>query len=110
MLGRSHRQRAVLGHHLADKPLSANADAKPRLHSIVSHRHSMIEPMTEYGRADLIQELLGLSPSVGQKLAAIITFAGSIEYHLERALWKLRRIDPKGVKPDTDARMITDLI
>jgi hypothetical protein len=70
----------------------------------------MLKAMTEYGRADLIQELLGLSPSVGQKLAAIITFAGSIEYHLERALWKLRRIDPKAVRPDTDARMITDLI
>jgi hypothetical protein len=70
----------------------------------------MIDAMIEYGRADLIQELLGLSPAIGQKIAAIITFAGSIEYHLERALWRLRRIDPKGIKPDTDARMITDLI
>src|SRR5690348_14754560 len=72
---------------------------------------SMIDnPMKEYGRADFIQEQLGLSPSVGQKLAAIITFAGSIEYHLERGLWRLRGFDPKGVKPDTDARVISDLI
>ncbi|MHC2395027.1 hypothetical protein ACVMFA_007402 [Bradyrhizobium liaoningense] len=39
-----------------------------------------------------------------------ITFAGAIEHHLERALWKVRSIDPKGIKPDTDAKMISDLI
>ncbi|MGY8666165.1 hypothetical protein Q3C01_27965 [Bradyrhizobium sp. UFLA05-109] len=70
----------------------------------------MLDAMKEYGRADIIQQRLGLSPSIGQKLAAIITFAGSIEYNLERALWRLRRIDPRGVKPETDARVITDLI
>jgi hypothetical protein len=70
----------------------------------------MTDAMKAYGRADLIQQQLGLSPPIGQKIAAIITFAGSIEYHLERALWRLRRIDPKGIKPDTDARVITDLI
>jgi hypothetical protein len=66
--------------------------------------------MTEYGNADLVQQRLGLSPSVGQKIAAIITFAGGIEHYLERALWKLRNIDPRGIRPDTDAKMITDLI
>jgi len=70
----------------------------------------MANAMTEYGGADLVQELLGLSPLIGQKVAAIITFAGSIEYYLERSLWRLRGIDPKGIKPDTDARVITDLI
>ncbi|MCD9824044.1 hypothetical protein LUG20_39195 [Bradyrhizobium japonicum] len=70
----------------------------------------MLDAMKEYGRADFIQQQLGLSASIGPKLAAIITFAGSIEYYLERALWRLRRIDPKGVKPETDARVITDLI
>jgi hypothetical protein len=70
----------------------------------------MTEPMTEYGNADLVERQLGLTPSVGQKIAAIITFAGSIEYHLERALWKLRSIDPRGIKPDTDTKMISDLI
>ncbi|WP_145986968.1 hypothetical protein [Bradyrhizobium vignae] len=39
-----------------------------------------------------------------------MTFAGSIEHHLERALWRVRSIDPKGIKPETDARAITDLI
>ena len=70
----------------------------------------MTEPMKEYGKADLVQQRLGLSPSVGQKIAAIITFAGCIEHHLERALWKLLNIDPKGIKPNTDAKMISDLI
>ena len=66
--------------------------------------------MAEYGNADLAQQRLGLSPSVGQKIAAIITFSGAIEYYLERALWKLMKIDPKGIKPDTDGKMISDLI
>jgi hypothetical protein len=82
-----------------------------RYHAISEWDHSsMTDAMKEYGRADFIQQQLGLSLSIGQKLAAIITFAGSIEYHLERALWRLRRIDPKNVKPETDARVITDLI
>jgi hypothetical protein len=71
---------------------------------------SGIEAMTEYGNADLLQQRLGLSPSVGQKIAAIITFAGGIEHHLGRALWKLRGIDPSGIKPDTDTKMVSDLI
>lgn len=66
--------------------------------------------MEDYGRADLIQAHLGLTPEVGSKVAAIITFAGAIEHFLERALWRLRGIDPKGIKPDTDAKQITDLI
>lgn len=70
----------------------------------------MTEAMTEYGNADLLERQLGLTAPVGQKVAAIITFAGSIEYHLERALWKLRSIGPKGIKPDTDSKMISDLI
>lgn len=68
------------------------------------------EALTTFGRADALQSALGLTPAVGVKIAAIISFAGGIEYHLERALWRIRGIDPKGKKPDTDARMITDLI
>lgn len=64
--------------------------------------------MEDYGRADLIQA--HLTPDVGSKVAAIITFAGAIEHFLERALWQLRGIDPKGIKPDTDAKQISDLI
>jgi len=66
--------------------------------------------MAEYGNADLEQQRLGLSPSNGQKIAAIVTFSGSIEHYLERALWKLRKIDPQGIRPDTDAKTISDLI
>lgn len=70
----------------------------------------MTESMTKFGNADFMERQLGLTPSVGQKVAAIITFAGSIEYHLERSLWKLRSIDPRGIKPDTDSKMTSDLI
>ena len=66
--------------------------------------------MAEFGNADLAQHRLGLSLPVGQKIAAIVTFSGAIEHYLERALWRLRKIDPKGIKPDTDAKMISDLI
>jgi hypothetical protein len=70
----------------------------------------MTDALAKYGRSAQLLEGLGLTPSVGQKIAAIITFAGGIEYYLERALWKLRGIDPKGRKPDTDAKPISDLI
>jgi hypothetical protein len=66
--------------------------------------------MEDYGRADRLQVHLGLTPEVGSKIAAIITFSGAIEHFLERALWRLRGIDPKGIKPDTDAKQISDLI
>ncbi len=70
----------------------------------------MTRAMQNYGRANLIQFHLGLTPEIGMKVAAIISFAGAIEHFLERALWRLRGIDPNGTKPDTDAKMISDLI
>lgn len=70
----------------------------------------MTRAMQNYGRADLVQTHLGLTPEIGAKIAAIISFAGAIEHFLERALWRLRGIDPKGMKPDTDAKIISDLI
>ena len=70
----------------------------------------MKNPMHAYARADFLQARLGLTPQIGLKVAAIITFAGAIEHFLERALWRLRGINPKGIKPDTDAKMISDLI
>jgi hypothetical protein len=66
--------------------------------------------MAEYGNADLVEQRLGLSLPIGQKIAAIITFSGSIEHYLERALWKLKKIDPTGIRPDTDGKMVSDLI
>ena len=64
----------------------------------------------EFGRADQIDEVLGLDGIVAPKLASIIIFAGNIEYHLEKAIWLLNGIDPKGVRPKTDAKPVTDLI
>lgn len=70
----------------------------------------MKNPMHAYARADFLQARLGLTPQIGLKVAAIITFAGAIEHFLERALWRVRGINPRGIKPDTDAKMISDLI
>ncbi|MCA0012095.1 hypothetical protein LB561_13810 [Mesorhizobium sp. B292B1B] len=69
-----------------------------------------LPPVMTYGRADLLEERLGLKPVVGQRIAAIIIFAATIEHHLERALWKLKGLNPQGIRPETDARMISDLI
>jgi hypothetical protein len=66
--------------------------------------------MQEYGRADHLQAALGLTPEIGSKIATIISFAGAIEHFLERALWRLRGVNPKGKRPDTDAKVISDLI
>jgi hypothetical protein len=64
----------------------------------------------EFGRADQLDVALGLDHIVGPKLASIIVFAANIEYHLERAIWVLERIDPQGIRPETDAKPITELI
>jgi hypothetical protein len=42
-------------------------------------------------------------------LASIIVYAANIEYHLERSIWVLKEIDPKGIKPMTDGKTISDL-
>lgn len=68
------------------------------------------QPTREFGRADRIDQALGLDEVVGPKLASIIVFAANIEYYLERAIWVLDDIDPKGIRPETDAKPITDLI
>ncbi len=68
------------------------------------------QPTREFGRADLIDKALGLDDIVGTKLASIIVFAANIEYHLERAIWALGNIDPKGTRPETDGKPITVLI
>ena len=64
----------------------------------------------EFGRADQIDEALGLDGIIGPKLASIIIFAANIEYHLEQAIWSLNCIDPKGMRPETDAKPVADLI
>lgn len=64
----------------------------------------------EFGRADQLDAALGLDGVVGPKLASIIVFAANIEYHLERAIWVLEDIDPKGIRPKTDGKPISELI
>ncbi|WP_300973498.1 hypothetical protein [Sphingomonas sp. LHG3406-1] len=66
--------------------------------------------MKEYGRAEVLQAHLGLTTSVATKIAAILSFAGAIEHFVERAIWRLNGIDPRGTKPDTDGKVISDLI
>jgi len=64
----------------------------------------------EYGRSDLCEKNWGLHPLTSQKLAAILTYYGSLEYYVERAIWKLENFQPKEIRPDTDAKTITHLI
>lgn len=68
------------------------------------------QPTREFGRADLLDQTLGLDDATGSRLASIIVLAANIEFHLERAIWALNGIDPKGVRPETDARPVSKLI
>ncbi len=64
----------------------------------------------EYGRSSQFEINWQLYPLTSQKIAAIITYSGSLEYHLERAIWKFENVQPKGIRPNTDAKTITHLI
>lgn len=64
----------------------------------------------EYGRAALMDEALGLDDAIAVKVASIIVHAGNIEHYLERAIWVLEKIDPVGVRPETDAKPIGKLV
>lgn len=70
----------------------------------------MRHPFREFGRADQLDAALGLDAVVGSKLASIIVFAANIEYHLERAIWVLEGIEPKGIRPKTDGKPSSELI
>lgn len=70
----------------------------------------MKQPTKQYGRASLTDEALGLDDVTSPKVASIIVHAGNIEHHLERAIWILEKIDPRGTRPETDSKPITDLI
>jgi hypothetical protein len=70
----------------------------------------MKSPTKDFGRADSLEAALGLDSIVGPKLASIIVFAANIEYHLERAIWVLEGIDPRGIRPETDGKPISELI
>jgi hypothetical protein len=57
-----------------------------------------------------MDQMLGLDEITAAKVASIIVHAGNIEHHLERAIWILEKIEPKGTRPKTDSRPIIDLI
>ncbi|AZO38653.1 MAG: hypothetical protein EOS81_10540 [Mesorhizobium sp.] len=64
----------------------------------------------QYGQPDRLQEMQGISPEIGAKIAAIVTFGSAIEYHIERYIWHALKIPYKGVRPKTDLMKITDMI
>lgn len=64
----------------------------------------------EYGQSSQIERNWRLEPLISQKIAALVTYTGSIEYYLERAIWKFKGIEPKGSRPETDAKSISHMI
>jgi hypothetical protein len=56
-------------------------------------------PVYQVGMADQLDEAWGINLIVGQKVASLVALFGSVEYHLERAIWKLKGIDPKELDP-----------
>lgn len=70
----------------------------------------MKQPTKQYGQASLMDQALGLDEITAPKVASIIVHAGNIEHHLERAIWTLEKIEPKGTRPKTDSKPITELI
>lgn len=73
-------------------------------------KHENTMPVRLYGNSPAIEASMELDPHTCRKLTAIIIYCGNIEYHLERAIWKLAAIDPKGIRPKTDSKPITKLI
>jgi len=67
-------------------------------------------PMLSVGRPDELEQALGLDPITSMRIAAIVVFAARIEFQVEQVIWKLQGLDPKGVRPKTDAAPISELI
>lgn len=70
----------------------------------------MRNSISKFGRADQLDVALGLDIAVASKLGSIIIFVGSIEYHLERTIWNLEGVDPRGIRPITDGKQASELI
>lgn len=70
----------------------------------------MIAPLYTYGRGESLQTRMGLDPETAQRLAGVIIFAAHIEQKLEEAIWHLRGGQPRGVRPDTDAKQVSQLL
>lgn len=67
-------------------------------------------PIFDASRPDLLEANLGLSASIAPKIGALIVFAGNVEFRLERAIWRLQKHAPRGVRHPTDAKPIGELI
>ncbi|MEI3805886.1 hypothetical protein V6R85_15305 [Agrobacterium sp. CCNWLW32] len=67
-------------------------------------------PVYQVGRADDLDEAWGIDLITGQKVASLVALFGAVEFHLERAIWKLKGIDPKGIRPETDGKRISAMI
>jgi hypothetical protein len=92
--------------------LALEVDQKPPQNAAMSEttkpRHT--SPAAQFGRADALQEQMGIDPAFGLSLAAILVFAANIENYVERAIWTVSGVDPRGTQPATDAKQITQLI
>jgi len=64
----------------------------------------------EHGRSSLIEMNWNLQPLNSQKIAAIITYFGALEYYTERAIWKLKGVDPKEIRSETDSKAVSQLV
>ncbi len=64
----------------------------------------------EYASADTLQENLGLKSVLGEKISSILFFSSFIEFYLEKAIWKINKIDPSVERPITDKKPISELI
>lgn len=67
-------------------------------------------PLDAYGRAEDLQSKMGVDLETAQRLAGIVIFAAHIEQKLEEAIWRLRGEQPRGVRPDTDAKPVSELL
>ncbi len=67
-------------------------------------------PVYRIGRADELDDAWGIDLITGQKVASLFAIFGAIEFHLERTIWKLKGIDPKGIRPETDGKTISTMI
>jgi hypothetical protein len=70
----------------------------------------MTTPLDAYGRAEALQTRMGVDLETAQRLAGVIIFAAHIEQKLEEAIWHLRGDQPRGVRPDTDAKQVSELL
>jgi len=64
-------------------------------------------PILLYGKADAVQKHFGITDKTAYYISGIVVFAGVIEFHLERFIWRLNGLDPKGLRPNTDGKPVT---